>query len=606
MFMHKIHISIVLLFLAAQGVLGQLSPGPLAEAHKDLEGLSNCLKCHVVGAKVSNEKCLDCHKQLKNRIAKDLGYHSSREVKGKECAECHSDHHGLDFDMIRFDEEAFNHDLTGYELEGAHESVDCKKCHSPDNIHQAEFKKRKNTFLGLDQECLSCHEDYHQNTLDKDCLSCHDMQEFKTAPRFDHADTKFPLRGQHQKVDCRECHAETTKNNKEFQVFAGVEFDHCTSCHEDVHRNTLGQSCVSCHSESSFQRLNKRFDHRRTGFNLQGAHKKLDCAACHTDRKSLTGLFNEYEDIPQNDCVSCHEDIHEGRFGSDCLDCHTVNTFRYKMDPENFDHDLTSFPLLGKHVAVDCRSCHTEDLTAPLAHDECRSCHENHHKNEFSPDFLLKDCAECHQVEGFSPSHFDIDDHDETAFPLKGAHLATPCIFCHQKGENWIYNQLSETCVSCHEDIHKGYLSSAYYPEADCRICHSEKTWDAPNFDHTKTGYELVGAHASVDCRSCHIPDNTDDQLAASPVFTVSSECSSCHSDEHREQFIKSDGAVDCQECHGFQNWEAVYFDHDSTRFKLDGAHLEVDCRECHYQNSDEMGTYTIYTLNTIECSDCH
>ena len=35
----------------------------------------------------------------------------------------------------------------------------------PDNIQNIDLKKRAKTFLGLDQKCLTCHDDYHQKTL---------------------------------------------------------------------------------------------------------------------------------------------------------------------------------------------------------------------------------------------------------------------------------------------------------------------------------------------------------------------------------------------------------------------------------------------------------
>jgi hypothetical protein len=120
---------------------GQISPGDLSQSHADLEGMSNCTLCHDLGDKVSDKKCLECHKEIQSLINKKDGYHANSSVVKKDCFECHSDHHGRNFDMIRFDEDAFNHDLTGYELEGKHEEVDCKKCHISENIQDREAKK---------------------------------------------------------------------------------------------------------------------------------------------------------------------------------------------------------------------------------------------------------------------------------------------------------------------------------------------------------------------------------------------------------------------------------------------------------------------------------
>ena len=49
-------------------LFAQISPGDLAQPHAHLEGMSNCTKCHILGEKVSNDLCLDCHTELKTRI----------------------------------------------------------------------------------------------------------------------------------------------------------------------------------------------------------------------------------------------------------------------------------------------------------------------------------------------------------------------------------------------------------------------------------------------------------------------------------------------------------------------------------------------------------
>ena len=37
-------------------VYAQISPGDLAKVHSQLEGMTNCTKCHTLGDKVSNDK----------------------------------------------------------------------------------------------------------------------------------------------------------------------------------------------------------------------------------------------------------------------------------------------------------------------------------------------------------------------------------------------------------------------------------------------------------------------------------------------------------------------------------------------------------------------
>ncbi|HSG67212.1 MAG TPA: cytochrome c3 family protein, partial [Bacteroidales bacterium] len=99
----KILFTLVIGIITWNYAYSQLSPGDLAAVHAHLEGTTNCTQCHVLGDKVSNEKCLDCHREIKARIDQNKGYHSSGEVSGKDCFECHNDHHGRNFQIIRFD-----------------------------------------------------------------------------------------------------------------------------------------------------------------------------------------------------------------------------------------------------------------------------------------------------------------------------------------------------------------------------------------------------------------------------------------------------------------------------------------------------------------------
>src|SRR5690606_11582283 len=174
-------------------------------------------------------------------------------------------------DMVRLDEDYFNHDLAGYPLSGAHRKIDCRQCHTPDLIDDPDLKKRKASFLGLDRDCLCCHEDQHQNTLSNDCAKCHTTDAFSPAFRFDHNDAKFTLAGQHKEIECIDCHKIETRNGKDFQRFTGLEFSNCNSCHQDVHQNNLGSDCKACHVETSFSSMTKitNFNHSQTDFPLK-------------------------------------------------------------------------------------------------------------------------------------------------------------------------------------------------------------------------------------------------------------------------------------------------------------------------------------------------
>ena len=229
-------ISVLFTILFSRGIFAQISPGDLTTAHVKLEGLSNCTKCHELGKRVVASKCLDCHTEIKQLISEGIGYHASIEVKNKNCWNCHSEHHGRDFQIIHFDQNNFNHELTGFKLEGKHSQIKCYDCHKAKFIKNKLFEKRKNTFLGLSTKCISCHEDVHQNTLGNSCGSCHNTVKFEPAVFFNHDKAKFKLTGSHLKVECIKCHVKEKLNGKIFQKFTGLEFVNCTPCHKDVHK----------------------------------------------------------------------------------------------------------------------------------------------------------------------------------------------------------------------------------------------------------------------------------------------------------------------------------------------------------------------------------
>lgn len=607
--MDKLRLHIILIFCsAALNLQAQLSPGKLTSAHAAYEGTTNCTLCHDLGKKVSNTKCLECHDILKERVDQDLGYHASSEVKGKDCFTCHSEHHGREFEMIRFDEDAFDHNLTGYELTGAHKKIDCRECHQPDFIERADIRENENTFLGLDDACLSCHEDYHQETLGADCTACHTTTTFEEAEYFDHNDSAFPLKGAHKEVTCVDCHPMETRNDKDFQVFKGVAFNNCSSCHEDVHKGDFGVDCASCHNETSFQnrRTLSRFDHNQTQFSLKGSHKTVDCASCHNLDVGLERVFKDHPGLATNACAVCHEDVHENKFGTECADCHNETSFRGNVSTEDFNHSLTGYELEGKHFQVDCKECHGEVLTDPLPHETCISCHEDYHEGVFEgPEPAgIEDCASCHTVEGFDITLYDFERHQQSAFPLDGAHLATPCFACHfnEEKEEWEFREIGMDCIDCHENVHGEEIPADYYPDDNCTACHITENWSSSNFDHSLTAFALEGAHASVACIDCHF-----DETAEARVFTgLGADCFSCHEDSHYNQFANAEGITDCTTCHAFENWDAVNFNHDNSAFPLDGKHKDVACEECHKPIEEDGAIFIQYKFNSFECIDCH
>jgi len=589
---------------------GQISPGDLTQAHSNLEGMSNCTQCHDLGEKVSNIKCLECHKEIKSLLNNNSGFHASSKVVNKDCFECHSEHHGREFEMIRFDKNNFNHLLTGYKLEGKHESTDCNECHKPANIENNKIKNRKNTFLGLDQKCLSCHDNYHQNTLSTECLSCHTMEGFTPALKFDHNTADFTLKGEHANVDCAECHKTINRNGEKFQEFSDIPFANCNSCHEDQHQNKLLTQCAQCHNETSFLSFSgkEQFNHNVTEFELKGSHKKINCFSCHAKTTNLMALFQDKSDTEEDNCIECHKDQHEDKYGGNCAKCHNENSFFSFNNMDFFDHTVTDYSLEGKHLEVDCKKCHTERFSAPIDFMACNNCHLDYHEGEFIKNEIPPDCKECHSLKnGFDYSLYTIQQHQETEFPLEGAHNATPCFSCHisEEDNKWSFKDLGVNCVDCHIDIHEGFISESYYPEKTCTSCHINESWNLVNFNHDLTDWPLTGKHKDVDCNKCHFKISENKEVISQLFTNLETNCTSCHENIHEDLFALN-GVTDCDRCHVTNSWFPEKLDHNNTAFPLEGQHAEINCSACHEVKNDTGQITVVYKLNKLACTDCH
>ncbi len=516
------------LLIAACNLATPTSPGILSKGHSNLEGTENCTKCHLLGKWVSDDKCLDCHSEIKTLVDNKKGYHSSEEVTSEKCAKCHNEHHGINFEIVHFDTLKFDHKLAGYKLEGKHKELSCKKCHKSEFIQPDSLKLKAGTFLGLTEECLTCHDDYHQKTLSKNCIKCHNFEDFKPAKFFNHNKTKYPLKGKHEKVDCIKCHSKESKNGSDFQNFTGIKFQNCTDCHEDKHK---------------------------------------------------------------------------AKFGNDCAKCHTVNSFLEISNLNTFNHNLTGYILEGQHKKVSCAKCHKQKFTIAFPHTNCNDCHTDFHKGELQRNGKSPDCKECHTVNNFKTPQYTIDQHNLSNFPLKGSHVATACISCHKKSGTWSFRKIGIKCVDCHKDIHKTFISPKYYPDQNCESCHSSVKWTNISFNHSKTDFDLNGAHKQKTCRDCHYKTTNGNETQ---IFSnLGKNCVSCHTDIHEKQFDVN-GISDCSKCHGNNNWKAEKFDHNNSKFKLDGKHINVACNKCHNTIVKNNKQVVQYKINKLQCIDCH
>jgi hypothetical protein len=507
-------------------------------------------------------------------------------------------------------------------LAKAHASLEgvanCQKCHEPG-------KK-----IGTDR-CLACHKPIAERIATKTgvhrnaasgCVSCHidhagtdtDLRHFDQT-KFDHArDTSYPLDGRHAAVSrkCASCHK--TRSYLTAQT-------RCISCHADVHKPTLGAVCETCHQVSAdFRAATTAFDHSKSAYPLDGAHRTVACAKCHVNKV--------YKGVRFASCTDCHRTPHKQALSGACTTCHTT-TETWKT--QKFEHAKTTYPLRGKHAEATCAACHAKPpMQAKLDASRCATCHVDVHRGEFK-----QDCNACHNESSFKRQEFDHPAATKTRFALTGKHATATCVACHKgaapaaadgrarralpgrAGQTVVnavdFRGLSTTCVSCHKDVHRDELGPL------CETCHTADTFNVKTYAHQRNKDFFGGQHAAVGCPTCHAPKSAG---AAAPATAAASAggaklegwrfknlpiaCATCHKDVHLGQV-----GTACETCHPIEaKFASVSFSHGKSSFALTGKHADVVCAKCH---KTETGTFpagrgTAVRLKGVSsaCASCH
>ncbi|MDP1889901.1 MAG: cytochrome c3 family protein [Gemmatimonadaceae bacterium] len=653
------------LLAAIEPLRAQISPGPLAKAHAKLEGASNCVECHGLRKEPMSQRCLACHKEVAWLVDRGRGLHAkSRNVPARECASCHPDHAGTDFELIDWGKggrQQFDHLRAGWALDGKHAKVKCEDCHKA--IYRtspaAALSPRVtgSGWMGLETACISCHkrDDVHRNTLGDDCARCHDAVDWKKAVRFDHEKSKYPLTGKHADVACDKCHKAARlglKPDADGRIVARYKplpAAQCSACHADPHQGRVSAKCSDCHNTRDFKDVNRReFDHAATRYPLTGKHATVSCEGCH-------GVKLTRKTPPYARCADCHTDAHYGRAtlagkAVDCAACHRVEGFA----PSTYtvaQHQMTSYALAGRHAAVSCALCHVASDTVvrvsprlvkrrvqlrPSA-ASCASCHADAHQGELARAESKGVCSACHDERGWTPTTFTVARHAVLKLPLDGAHAPLACGKCHvavrpaaaPRGQRprtpVVPLRIAAACDACHVDPHGGRYSagSARAPKDGCQACHDTRRWVPSTLAaarHGTFGFGLDGAHRAVPCRDCHKelgapPSRTTLRAAATvtarlPFSTAPrAACTACHTDPHAGQFERRPRGGSCESCHDATRWlGAARFVHDrDSSFPLAGAHSRVPCAACHARVVQSGGgTYVRYRPLPLACEGCH
>ncbi len=275
-----------------------------------------------------------------------------------------------------------------------------------------------------------------------------------------------------------------------------------------------------------------------------------------------------------------------GALKRECLECHSTDSWSPLRSPLPYRHTETGFDLVGGHAGLACKLCHaTLDFAQEKGQTDCYGCHEPAFSRATRPVHtgFATTCSTCHSVASWQPAVFD---HNRAAFHLAGAHRTAECIACHRNG----YTATPTDCFNCHQrdfngarnPVHGGFATS-------CEDCHGVTAWRPAIFDHGQTGFQLVGAHRTIECTLCH-----RNGYGGTP-----SECVSCHRASYDGAGNPSHSGfpVTCQDCHSATAWQPATFDHNATGFQLAVAHRSVACTACHRSG---------YAGTPSDCLSCH
>ena len=383
---------------------------------------------------------------------------------------------------------------------------------------------------------------------------------------------------------------------------------------------------------------NLSFDHNKTGYILDNAHKSVNCETCHT-----SGVFRG---TPRT-CATCHAGAGARAPGKPsthipttaaCDSCHRPGATNWGEKPTGFIQGASGHainPLLGV-TETNCQTCHNgaflgaNALTKPATHIQtstaCSTCHSttawmpatNPHAG-VQPGT----CATCHNSVNATGKTVD---HIPTA---------APCDTCHKNFSTFVparmdHSGLNGQCSTCHSGRFSSqsaqskpatHLSTAQ----QCDTCHlSTTSWAVATFDH-------ANRPPNSQCSDCHTPGGSGLSKPANHVPTAAA-CDTCHtnfvsfsqaqmnhggtaancSSCHNGAFVSVNAlgksgrhipsVVQCDSCHtsGFVSWSPA---------KMNHAGLDGQCASCHsggYLPQNAQAKTATHISTTAQCDSCH
>lgn len=294
----------------------------------------------------------------------------------------------------------------------------------------------------------------------------------------------------------------------------------CLKCHDDPKVKTeAGKSMTVLADE--FQR---------------SAHRKLDCAECHTSALTVKHTPDKLGPVSPQVCQECHEDEFKDIAGSihgrraqgekaikDCMGCHdSLHTVRKEGDPASTLSPINQIKTCGAcheemmadyEGSVHARALLKAGLTA--ASPSCSSCHGKH----------------------------DIREKADAKAKTAHAHIPDTCGSCHTAilaewtesahGAALAGDKKGPVCSTCHTShaVKRPDTAESRHKMSDgCGDCHKELTAAFKDSFHGKaTALNNRKAAACADCHTAHANLPASDKRSSIHPDNLAKTCGSCH-----------------------------------------------------------------------------
>lgn len=536
----------------------------------------------------------------------------------------------------------FNHNTTGFVLDGAHIRVTCDSCHT-----QGQFR-------GTPRDCATCHRSgdrapgkpaSHVPTT-ANCDLCHRTASWSPST-FQHSIAQGVL-----VASCGNCHNGTNATGKSATHLPTSLA--CDSCHKTSawlpagysHALVVAGSCATCHNGV-----------RATGKTASHMPTTASCDACHTAGVAFSPMSvsvsamhaNTVGPVAAGNCSTCHNGSMASQNAqskpsthvvttSQCDSCHkSTSTWATAAKP---DHASIMPPVAGR-----CSNCHdnVSAIGKPINHipttGQCDTCHS--YVGAFKPAQMnhvgtAGQCISCHNGSfGFA-----------NALAKSTIHVPTTsqCDTCHSSGYSaWapgVMNHAASTgpqtagnCATCHSGAFVS-MNAQVKPathvntSAQCDTCHKSTTsWATASFAHdastigncsnchnnvAATGKPPSHIPTTAQCSACHnnyisFRPAVMAHIGTSGPVAVGN-CSTCHNGNYAVVNALAKPAAhipttsQCDTCHtlGYTAWSPSVMNH---------AGMAGQCSLCHggaYVSQNAQTKTATHVATTAQCDTCH